>query len=43
MLKDNTVARKFYEQHGWKLNDVTQEAEILGKNVELVEYDKKLN
>ena len=43
VLKDNTVARKFYEQHGWKLNDVTQEAEILGKNVELVEYDKKLN
>ena len=40
VLKDNKVARKFYEQHGWKITDLTQIAEIIGKKVE---YGKKLN
>lgn len=40
VLKDNKAAVRFYEQCGWKMTDNSLNAEILGKEVVLIQMSK---
>ena len=40
VLKDNKAAVRFYEQCGWKMTDNSFNAEILGKEVALIQMSK---